>query len=90
MLERGSIVINGYSFQNVILLLLFFLLVWIDGRVVDKGGWLFYVNKIMALFAILGSFLLVDFILYSWFYWLLYLSILLPHALCSKNINKCF
>ena len=59
--------INGYPFQNLVLLLLFFLLMWIDRRIMEKGGWFFHVNKIMALFSMLGSFVLIDFGLYSWF-----------------------
>ena len=58
--------INGYPFPNFVLLLLFFLLMWFDRKIMAKGGWFFYINKIAALFSIFGSFVLVNFSFYSW------------------------
>lgn len=58
--------INGYPFPNLILLFLFFLLMWIDRKIMKKGGWVFYLNKIMILFSFFGSFVLVSFNTYSW------------------------
>lgn len=59
--------IGDYPFQNFVLLLLFFLLMWIDGKAMVRGGWFFYMNKVVALLAIFGSFVLTDFGLCSWF-----------------------
>jgi hypothetical protein len=58
--------INGYPFANFILMLLFFLIMWFDRKIMMKGGWFFYTNKVVASFSILGSFLLIKYEFYSW------------------------
>ena len=69
MLGWGGVkmLINGYPIPNFILLLLFFALMWVDKKLMDKGEKLFLINKIVCLFSVFGSFALTEFKDYSWY-----------------------
>lgn len=57
---------NGYPFSVSVLILLFFLLMWFDRRLMEKGGWVFYINKMVALVSIFGSVAFIDNAVCSW------------------------
>lgn len=57
---------NGCPFSVSVLILLFFLLMWFDRRLMEKGGWVFYINKMVALVSIFGSVAFIDNAFYSW------------------------
>lgn len=57
---------NAYPFPVFVLILLFFLLMWFDRRLMEKGGWIFYVNKMVALMSLFGGVALIDNSVYSW------------------------